>query len=125
MATIDDISPAPWSRCDWSGEFVSADGCPADDFAQDDVARVIEWATTAPGDWDGETAGIVELKDGRIVAWEAEWGPTGDGFCCDAYGGTSDLVFARTVEAARARLSERGRDLLDRQADAATGRGRG
>ena len=109
---IQDISPAPWSRLDWTGEFISVDGCPAGDFAETDVAEVLRWATT-PRDWDGDTAGLIRLKDGRFVAWEADWGPTGDGFCCDAYGGTADLVFAHTAEAAVARLTERGRDLLD------------
>jgi hypothetical protein len=109
--SIDDISPAPWSRHDWTGELVSADGCPTDDFTKNDVARIVAWATT-PGDWDGDTAGLIVLGDGRYVAWEAGWGPTGDGFSCDAYGGTADLVFAHTAEAAVARLTERGRELL-------------
>lgn len=34
------------------------------------------------------------------------WGPTGDGFSCDAYGGTADIVFAHSQAAAEAWLSE-------------------
>lgn len=112
MTTIDKISPAPWRRGQWHGSLVSVDGTRTEDFVRDDVARVVAWGTTDASDWDGETAGIVELHDGRFVAWEATWGPTGDGFSEDAYGGESDILFAATVEAARAALSERGRELL-------------
>lgn len=106
MSEIEGISPAPWGRYDWTGNLISADDCPATDFERDDVERVIWWATTDATDWDGETAGVVLLKDGRYAAWEANWGPTGNGFCCDAYGGTADIIFARTQEAAEAHLSE-------------------
>lgn len=109
---IDDVSPAPWSRHGWTGELVSADGTATDDFTREDVAEVLQFATTPDG-WDGETAGVIRLRDGRIVAWEADWGPTGDGFCCDAYGGTSDIVFAATEGVAVAALSDRGRALLE------------
>lgn len=109
--SIDKISPAPWGRSDWTGELVSADGCPTTDFAREDVERVVWWATTDEGAWDGDTAGVVQLKDGRFVAWEADWGPTGDGFSCDAYGGTADIAFARTQEAAELYLSEKAKEL--------------
>lgn len=59
-----------------------------------------------------ESAGIVELVDGRYVAWESSWGPTGSGFHPDAYGGTADILFAATEEAARGALSEKARELL-------------
>lgn len=112
MIALTDIDPAPWNRYNWTGEFVSVDGCDASDFTESDVAEVIAWATTDGDGWDGETAGVVRLNDGRYVAWEAFWGPTGNGFARDAYGGTSDLVFAATAAAAIARLSERGRESL-------------
>lgn len=108
---LDKISPAPWERHGWTGELTSPDGTPTDDFTRNDVARVVWFATTTPG-WDGETTGCVQLRDGRFVAWEADWGPTGDGFFRDAYGGTSDLVFAKTEKAALAAMSLRARDLL-------------
>lgn len=114
MMTIDDISPAPWDRYGWTGELVSADGCPTTDFTRDDVERVIWWATTEETDWDGNTAGVVLLKDGRYAAWEADWGPTGNGFCCDAYGGTADIVFAHTQAAAEAHLSDDAKSLTRR-----------
>lgn len=111
MSTTNDINPAPWNRSDWTGELVSVDGCPCHDFTVEDVARVVEWATTAD-DWDGDTAGIIELTDGRFVSWEAGWGPAENGFCADAYGGTADLNFAHTEASARSYLSEQARDLL-------------
>ena len=109
---IDDISPAPWGRLEWTGELVSVDGTSTEDFTVDDVLRVVWFATTAPGEWDGETTGCVQLKDGRFVAWEADWGPTGNGFVCDAYGGTADLVFAKSEVAALRAMTDRARDLL-------------
>lgn len=111
MASIDDISPAPWSRYDWTGELISADGCDASDFECDDVAEVLWWATTDKTDWDGDTAGVVRLKDGRFAGWEADWGPTGNGFSCDAYGGTADIVFGTTQEAVEAHLSDKAKAL--------------
>ncbi len=112
MTAIDDISPCPWDRHDWTGDFVSVDGTDAGDFGRADVSEVIAWGDT--GDrWDGNTAGIIQLEDGRFVAWEASYGPTGNGFCRDAYGGTSDLLFGATVEAVRDRLSIAARELLE------------
>jgi len=113
MATIDDIQPQPWmeARHGWCGELISADGASTEDFKRYQVADVLQYATTPPG-WDGETAGVIRLKDGRFVAWEAYWGPTGDGFCCDAYGGTADLIFGHSQAAVLKRLSERARNLL-------------
>ncbi len=108
---IDDVDPAPWARSDWTGQLLSADGAPTDDFTRDDVLSVLAWATT-PSDWDGETAGIAMLRDGRVIAWESAWGPTGNGFACDAYGGTADITFAFTVGAAWRSLSASGQELL-------------
>lgn len=113
MPTIEDIKLQPWkeARHGWRGELISADGASVEDFSESDVAEVLQYAETADA-WDGETAGVIRLKDGRFVAWEADWGPTGDGFCCDAYGGTADLVFGQTQDAVLSRLTERARGLL-------------
>ncbi len=112
MIRVEDIGDAPWGRYNWTGQFVSVDGCPAHDFVVEDVEEVVAHGTTDRSDWDGESAAIVRLKDGRFVAWESDWGPTGSGFCCDAYGGKADIAFAMTKAAALSYLSERGRDLL-------------
>lgn len=72
---------------------------------------MVWWSSTEESDWDGMTAGVVRLKDGRYAAWQAFWDCTGNGFCCDAYGGTSDIVFARTREAAEAFLGEEAMSL--------------
>jgi hypothetical protein len=105
------ISPEPWNRGGWTGEFISTDGTTTSDITEADVQEVLHYAKTSPG-WDGETVGIVCLLDGRIVAWEADWGPTGDGFYRDAYGGTADILFSQTVQAALAYISDQGKDLL-------------
>lgn len=114
MTSTSDISPAPWNRHDWSGKHISIDGAPADDFEEDDVCEVVAYGTT-PGDWDGDTAGVVRLERGTFVAWEADWGPTGNGFCCDAYGGTADIWHATTLEAAISLMSERGLELIGKR----------
>ncbi len=111
MINIDTVSPAPWSRYDWSGSLISADGCDAADFKEEDVAEVLQFVSR--GDcWDGETAGIARLKDGRFIGWEAGYGPTGNGFSCDAYGGDADIYFARTEAAALEAIGESARTLL-------------
>jgi hypothetical protein len=111
MSDLQDVEHAPWRRGDWTGELVSIDGCEAHDFTKDDVARLVAYGDTGHG-WDGDAAGIAELKDGRFVSWETWWGPTGSGFYCDAYGGDTDVGFAKTAHAARAWLSEKARELL-------------
>jgi hypothetical protein len=100
---IDDIEPAPWDRGQWSGEFFSVDGCLTSDFTRDDVVNVIAWGEDGD-EWDGGSAGIVLLKDGRYAAWYETHGPTGDGFHEDAYGGDADILFAKTEAAAREAL---------------------
>lgn len=112
MIDIKSISPAPWHRHEWTGDLISADGTSTEDFEKDDVFKVIAFGTT-PDDWDGETAAVVELIDGRFVGWEANWGPTGNGFCYDAYGGTAALIFGKTVEAVLPYISDKGKELLD------------
>ena len=106
-----DSSLVPWHRTDWSGSFVSTDGCDAADFTLADVEVVLQYGCT-PDDWDGESAAVIRLKDGRFVSWECNWGPTGNGFNCEAYGGDSDIFFGRTEEACVRQLSERARELL-------------
>ena len=110
--TTAQIRPTPWDRHNWTGEFISVDDTLTSDFTEDDVAAVLEYASTPRRDWDGETAGIVRLKDGRIVGWEANWGPTGNGFSGDAYGGTADIIFGSDVERVRRYLSLNAQALL-------------
>ena len=62
--------------------------------------------------WDGEAAAIVLLTDGRFCAWHSFWGPTGSGFSEDAYGGYTDVGFARTLHAAEGYIKEDMRKLL-------------
>lgn len=106
---LEEIQPAPWARNDWTGELISADGVPADDFEKEDVLRVVWWSTTEEGPQAGETAGVAELKDGRYVAWEeAGWGWRGmNGFS----GGTANIIFAQTQAAAEACLSDEAKQL--------------
>ncbi len=110
-AQISDVYPAPWQRYCWLGESLSADSCFTGAFELDDVMRIVAFYSTG-AKWDGETAGVAQLNDKRNIAWEAVYGPTGNGFSRDAYGGTSDIVFAYTIEAALSRMTETGRSLI-------------
>lgn len=87
----------PWERGDWDGQWVSVDGTEAAEFFENDVSSWLAAYSTDEDSYDGDFAGIVRLTDGRYVSWEGSWGPTGHGFARDAYGGTTDVFFARTM----------------------------
>lgn len=101
----------PFNRHTWSGRLIAHDGASDADFTEDDVAAVV--AEGASGDeWDGTVAAVLVLKDGRFVSYETFYGPTGNGFSEDAYGGDADLHFAPTYEAVvRWGLTDEGRRL--------------
>ncbi len=110
---LDDLTQGvnPFNRVDWSGRLVSVDGAPTDDFTEEDVAEVVASGSSGD-DWDGTVAAVLRLKDGRFVAYETFWGPTGDGFSADAYGGDADIHFAQTLDAVVAfGLTDEGRAL--------------
>ena len=90
----------PFCRGQWHGRLLSVDGTDTTDFIDRDnePAEVIAAADTGAG-WDGDAAGVARLTDGRFVAWDCGWGPTGDGFSEDAYGGEADIYFGATEEA--------------------------
>lgn len=111
MIDIDSISDAPWKRYNWSGSFISVDDCPTNDLTRDDVAVVLAYGESER-DWDGYSAGIALLYDGRVIGWESSYGPTGSGFCCDAYGGDADIICSWTIAGAHMRISEQRRELL-------------
>lgn len=103
----------PFNRCSWHGKLVSLDGTSTEpDFAEEDLDELLAAGSTNPKDWDGDVAGIARLRDGRFVGWETNWGPTGDGFSEDAYGGDADIYFGASFEAVLWRgLSADGRRL--------------
>jgi hypothetical protein len=96
----------------WHGFFVSVDGTEAGTIAEDEVAEVLYQGSS--GDtWDGYEAAVIRLKDGRLVAWETWYGPTGSGFSEDAYGGDADVYFGRDLSTLiKAALSDESRRLL-------------
>lgn len=116
MSTVEEWKSGCWltplDRDYWHGRLVSFDGTATDDFTESDIADVIAWGCTPPDDWDGTAAAILLLNDGRYVAYETFWGPTGSGFSEDAYGGDADLVFASTLDNATLfGLTDEGRAL--------------
>lgn len=113
MATIEDIGhDAPWNSYGWEGTVESIDGTPITlTISKYDVADVIAHGETSPG-WDGESATVILLKDGRFASWESWWDATGSGFCCDAYGGNAVVWFSSSVTAATSRMSEKALELI-------------
>ena len=88
---------APWDAClSWGGVVHSLDGTDTTvPKSADAVAEVLYYGEHGIDDWDGSEAAVVRLHDGRLMAWETWWGPTGSGFCADAYGGDAEVWFAR------------------------------
>lgn len=109
----------PWHRHQWSGAVQAIDdGVDLTDpwpeparygEVPSNVARIVECGATNCDDWDGTCYGVVELSDGRFVAWESWWDATGSGFSEDAYGGDADFGIAKTEESARGFISAKTR----------------
>lgn len=112
MISIENINDAPWNRDKWTGELISVDGTSVEDFTMEDVEVLLAYGET-PDDWNGSSAGVAELKDGRLISWESSYGPTGCGFRKNAYGGTADILFSSTVQTAVRCISEQSRELLE------------
>ena len=111
--TTDDLPlGGPFNTYSWHGGFHGWEGCDDSPFTEDDVAEVI--AVGESGDeWDGSCAALMRLHDGRFACYSTFYGPTGDGFCDDAYGGDAEVWLARTQdEAVRFCLGREGRRLL-------------
>lgn len=102
----------PFQRGEWDGRIVALDGCSTADFFPDEVDLIL--AEYDSGDeWDGNVAGVIKLKDGRWVAWETFYGPTGSGFSADAYGGDADMFMATSLDILlRFGLTDEGRRKL-------------
>lgn len=88
----------PFQRREWRGQIISVDGTLATEFSSDDLEEIIIAKHSGPG-WDGKSAGIVRLKDGRFVGWDSWWDCTGSGFGADAYGGTENIFVGATLKA--------------------------
>lgn len=102
----------PDSRSDWRGRIESFDGTSCADFSGEDIAEIIA-ASSTDAEWEGEVAAVFKLSDGRYVAFETYWGPTGNGFCSDAYGGDANICVGATVESViKFGLTDEGRLLL-------------
>jgi hypothetical protein len=108
------VRPAPWARSDWRGSFIAV-GAPAiaeiTDLTRDDILRLVCWSG-ADDRWEGDTAGVAQLRNHAFVAWEASYGPTGDGFNRDAYGGNADIFFGATPRMSASMLSPAALELL-------------
>lgn len=80
----------------WYGSFMGDPSC-SQDLDEKDIDRVLWMDQSRPTDWDGSCGCIVLMQDGRYVTWESSWGPTGDGFSVDAYGGDADVHICRSL----------------------------
>lgn len=94
---VENIQPDPFGKLDnWEGKYISLDDAPAGQIEVSDVEKVLYYGDTGEG-WEGSSSCIMVLKSGIYVGFESSWGPTGDGFCADAYGGDTDIYFARDL----------------------------
>lgn len=82
----------------WHGSFMSDEDL-LTELEEKEIEEVI-WSYDSGQGWDGDCAAIVKMKDGRYVTWESWWGPTGDGFNEDAYGGDSDIHLTKNLKKA-------------------------
>lgn len=109
------VTPFGWRdgafSTSWDRSFRSLDDTSIGEFREQDIAEVLYQGETGD-DWDGKVAAVFRLKDGRLVAYETFWGPTGDGFNEDAYGGNAELVFASDLRLlVNGALTDEGRRL--------------
>ena len=92
---VAELNSSPFSRHSWNGKIWALDDTPINDFTLEDF-DFCPFIYSTPDDWDGTCAAIFRLKDGRWVAFETTWGPTGHGFSEDAYGGDANIFVAKT-----------------------------
>lgn len=97
----------------WNGTCVSLDGSPTEPIDCAGAAEIIRYGVTRTMDWDGKEVVVLRLANGVYAGWETWWGPTGHGFCEDAYGGDTDILFGATAEIVLQHLTESARELLD------------
>ncbi len=87
---------SPWSRGEWYGQVIAD---PEDDVSRDgiltvteaDVSRVLAGYNGASSYWECSVSGLVQLRDGRYMAWMSNVDVTGSGFHADAYGGDANI----------------------------------
>jgi len=82
----------------WHGSFMSDEDLPTT-LEEKEIEEVL-WSFDSGPDWEGDCAAIVKMNDGRYITWESWWGPTGDGFHEDAYGGDSDIHITKDLKKA-------------------------
>jgi len=101
MTTYDLPGTHPFhDRACWHGSIMSVDNTSTDEFTRNDLKEVV-WQQEDDDRWEGEVACICHLKDGRYVVWETSFGPTGDGFSEDAYGGDANIIMCGSLESAQ------------------------
>jgi hypothetical protein len=90
----------------WHGRVIDLDQGPTVEIEWSDDLQLaeVEAEYETGARWDGTLCAIVRLTDGRWMTWETFYGPTGDGFNEDAYGGDADVF----VSSDRARAIEFG-----------------
>lgn len=64
-------------------------------------------------EWDGTVVFVGKFSDGRYIAYETSYGPTGHGFCEDAYGGDAEVWFGKDLNKLLLQaLSDQGRRMI-------------
>ena len=118
MIDPQEFREAPWDACSWRGMTGTIGGLSDKSIpTAKDVADVLFYFETPDG-WDGDVWALVRLRDGRLCAWQSWWGPTGSGFCEDAYGGDAVVYFSNEADMEallNSAWDERGRELYRHQ----------
>lgn len=105
----------PWHAYSWSGRvYLASEPLNRIGVAlpePSEVQRIVA-AASSGDEWDGVVAAVVRLKDGRYLAYETFYGPTGSGFYEDAYGGDADVWIGTLAQVRRMGLTNEGRRML-------------
>jgi len=99
MVDLNDLTLDPFNLgSSWSGDYISVDGTTeTGPIIAENVEEVLYHGVQGD-EWDGKEAVVFKMKDGRFVAYETFYGPTGNGFNEDAYGGDADLFFSTNLK---------------------------
>ena len=107
----------PWEASNWISRVIDLDHeLPNHEvpWSTDFKLAKVEASAESGGGWDGTVAALVRLSDNRWMAWETFWGPTGDGFSEDAYGGDADVFMSvDRAKVIKFGLTDEGRRMLE------------
>jgi hypothetical protein len=82
----------PWNAATWDETLLTVDNA-STKLPEISELQEILYQGSSGDEWDGTAVFVAKINDGRYMAYETFWGPTGDGFSEDAYGGDAEVWF--------------------------------